>query len=149
MQISARAFQRIFTCKIWLRYSRKRALQSLPDRAVQQPSRATAGSSGSGRAARCMGLASRPLLLLQVSATAFCGIFIARARSRVNQRKSCNEYHDSSKISMKTHDTWKRHENTYLIHEPGARDSADIEQQSIINLRFEITDIFQQSQPQI
>ena len=25
MEISARAFQRIFTCKIWLRYSRERA----------------------------------------------------------------------------------------------------------------------------
>ena len=30
MYISARAFKRIFTCKIWLRYSRERAVQSLP-----------------------------------------------------------------------------------------------------------------------
>ena len=29
----ARAFKRIFSCKIWLRYSRERALSSLPDRA--------------------------------------------------------------------------------------------------------------------
>ena len=28
--ISARAFQRVFSCKIWLRYSRERAFQSLP-----------------------------------------------------------------------------------------------------------------------
>ena len=27
VQISARAFQRVFTCKIWLRYSRERALK--------------------------------------------------------------------------------------------------------------------------
>ena len=30
MYISARAFKRMFTCKVWLRYSRERALQSLP-----------------------------------------------------------------------------------------------------------------------
>ena len=35
MLISARAFKRIFTCKCWLRYSRERALESLPNRAVQ------------------------------------------------------------------------------------------------------------------
>ena len=32
MYISARAFKRIFSRKIWLRYSRERALSSLPDR---------------------------------------------------------------------------------------------------------------------
>ena len=35
--ISARAFQRVFTCKIWLRYSRERALSSLPALRVQIP----------------------------------------------------------------------------------------------------------------
>ena len=35
MSSSARAFKRIFSCKIWLRHSLERALSSLPDRAVQ------------------------------------------------------------------------------------------------------------------
>ena len=30
MQISSRAYKRVFTCKIWLRYSQERASQSLP-----------------------------------------------------------------------------------------------------------------------
>ena len=37
VQISARAFQRIFPCKIWLRYSRERALSSLPALRVKIP----------------------------------------------------------------------------------------------------------------
>ena len=37
MQISARAFQRVFTCKNQRRYSRERALQSLPALRVQIP----------------------------------------------------------------------------------------------------------------
>ena len=37
MYISARAFQRLFTRKIWLRYGRERALQSLPALRVQIP----------------------------------------------------------------------------------------------------------------
>ena len=32
--MSARAFQRVFTCKIWLRYSRERALKSSKVRAL-------------------------------------------------------------------------------------------------------------------
>ena len=35
--ISTRAFQRVFTCTIWLRYSRERALESLPALRVQIP----------------------------------------------------------------------------------------------------------------
>ena len=35
-----RALKRICSCKIWLRYSRERALSSLPDQAVQGAGRA-------------------------------------------------------------------------------------------------------------
>ena len=48
LQISAKAFQLIFTCKIWLRYSRERALSSLPALRVQIPQVRVGG----GRAAR-------------------------------------------------------------------------------------------------
>ena len=37
MKISARAFKRIFSCKIWLRYSRARALSSLPSLGYNSP----------------------------------------------------------------------------------------------------------------
>ena len=37
MKISERAFQRIFSCKSWLRYSRERALLSLPALRAQIP----------------------------------------------------------------------------------------------------------------
>ena len=58
MYISARAFQRIFTCKIWLRYSRERALSSLPALRVQIPQVYDPGEV-SGR--RCeLGRAPRP-----------------------------------------------------------------------------------------
>ena len=52
------SFQRIFTCKIWLRYSRERALQNLADRRappthtthsqIQTPSRTGLNSSRAG-----------------------------------------------------------------------------------------------------
>ena len=59
VQISARAFQRIFSCKILLRYRRERALSSLPDRAVQQSQAAASSSGGRRRRAARGGRGSR------------------------------------------------------------------------------------------
>ena len=42
-------FKRIFTCKIWLRYSRERALQSLSDPVTADDQSWTRGSQRTGR----------------------------------------------------------------------------------------------------
>ena len=52
VQISARAFKRIFSCKIWPRYSRERALSNLPDRAIQQCQRRGGGPRAGARGPR-------------------------------------------------------------------------------------------------
>ena len=58
VQISARAFKRIFTCKIWLRYSRERALQSFPALRIDRGR----GSSFSSRPLRSDGGEAAPLV---------------------------------------------------------------------------------------
>ena len=55
--ISAKAFRRVFTCKISFRYSRERALKSLPGRAEQ---RRWSVASASGRSTRRRRTARRP-----------------------------------------------------------------------------------------
>ena len=54
-KISARAFQRIFTCKIWLRYSRERALKKLPELLIARHLRRDEGE----RAGDVLGLVRR------------------------------------------------------------------------------------------
>ena len=51
----AKAFKRIFSCKIWPRYSRERAPSSLPDRAMQQPSTLLRRTTQNMRVARAAG----------------------------------------------------------------------------------------------
>ena len=88
--ISARAFQRIFTFKIWLRYSRERALSSLPD-----PSQCSSGRP------RLRGRARVPPVPLRrhVARVAGAALPAARAAAEVRDHDLGCEIHAGSNLA--------------------------------------------------